>query len=567
MKSLFGLLCVVAAVFAISTRMFASELSSEPFSDTHQAIVDSALPPVGTKDRSAYGMALQTQVYKRAAGGSSDLDHTFSIAKHAGLTYLTLIATGSDVRPRTMVDFGGSRTSELVPIIRDNTLIRIRSPRIVVDREVPVNGRNIEIRCDGAELAAASDAEPLLSRPAPLQTKGVVGSVRVAFDIARSEDVALAGCRFRNIQAIAVSNSLGIRLSELEVDEAPGYSILVAPGNRDVRVADSVITRSYASGVVVMEGNDGILLDGNRILDGLGPSNFHAGILVTDRRLYKRIGTTDFLLEDWFFNRTDRIENRRSPRNVLLIGNRVEKNLSSGIYLDGAIGVYVRNNYLGGNSKEGICLDNGTTSSVVTANDIVGNGRRWGKEDYVLERDFVLRWGRMEDGTSTAKVPGISIDNAVYNLVMGNNVSGNFGSGIKIVRTGFYNVIGRNIISNNNLGANKAHFFFGIELGGAVSDTPPDPAAELDFLPSRGNVIFQNVITGPHYAGIQFCPDCDDNDVFDNVILRPRVWAVEQTRPGTKNHFTNNFSPAKSRNAALNGSLGRVLIGGEGIQD
>jgi hypothetical protein len=90
---------------------------------------------------------------------------------------------------------------------------------------------------------------------------------------------------------------------------------------------------------------------------------------------------------------------------------------------------------------------------------------------------------------------------------------------------------------------------------------------DLDFLPSAGNIIFGNMIVGRHYAGIQFCPECQDNDVFDNVILRPERWAIEQTKPGLKNHFLNNFSPARSRNGPLNGSDGRVLIGGEIVND
>ena len=217
-------------------------------------------------------------------------------------------------------------------------------------------------------------------------------------------------------------------------------------------------------------------------------------------------------------------------------------------------------NHVSNNSKEGICVDNGSTLNLVYSNTVNFNGDRWGKSDFILKKDFSLNDGRMNDGTAKRKIPGISIDNAIYNFVLSNIISNNYGSGIKMVRTSFYNVIGKNSVSNNNLGKNELHKFFrdrNWRCKGRCS------LKDLDFENSMSNVIYSNSITGNHYAGIFFCEGCNHNDVFDNIITHSDLWGIEQVSKSNINYFLNNFSTNKSRNASLNGTLGRTLIGGE----
>ena len=94
----------------------------------------------------------------------------------------------------------------------------------------------------------------------------------------------------------------------------------------------------------------------------------------------------------------------------------------------------------------------------------------------------MLGAGRGADGTSMAKLPGISIDNALYNEIFANTVIGNFGGGVKMVRTAFYNVVRKNAIIDNNLGKSAKYHFFGVELGGAPADAP---VIDLDFVDRR----------------------------------------------------------------------------------
>jgi len=224
--------------------------------------------------------------------------------------------------------------------------------------------------------------------------------------------------------------------------------------------------------------------------------------------------------------------------------NRIALNASSGIYADGAIETVMFDNVIEGNSKEGVCLDNGSTANVLAMNVVRLNGKRWGKTDAELRLEFVHEAGRLADGTARAKTPGISIDNAIYNIVYANQLDRNFGGGIKMVRTGLFNTIGLNTITDNNEGASEGFHFFGIELGAATADAP---SGELDFARSRGNIVFGNSIRGNHYAGIFFGPGSTDNDAFDNSIFGATHWAIEQVAPQS-NAVLNNLTNLPSRN-------------------
>ena len=71
------------------------------------------------------------------------------------------------------------------------------------------------------------------------------------------------------------------------------------------------------------------------------------------------------------------------------------------------------------------------------------------QSDEDLEADFVTTFGRLSDGSSPAKLPGISIDNSAYNTIVNNNVTQNYGSGVKMVRSAYRNIIMENSVSDN----------------------------------------------------------------------------------------------------------------------
>jgi hypothetical protein len=199
-------------------------------------------------------------------------------------------------------------------------------------------------------------------------------------------------------------------------------------------------------------------------------------------------------------------------------------------------------NYIAGNAKEGICLDNGSTANVVASNIFQHNGKRWGQTDRVLDLDFSLL--RLPDGTAASKLPGVSLDNAMYNVVYGNNISHNYGGGIKTVRTSFFNVFAQNIIESNNDGVNDWFRFFGVFLGAIYADAP---APDLDFTASRGNMFLSNTIRGSHSSGFYIQLGCEQNQIFDNVIKDVEVFAFESVLT-MDNLFRDNLTDKGSQN-------------------
>jgi hypothetical protein len=112
------------------------------------------------------------------------------------------------------------------------------------------------------------------------------------------------------------------------------------------------------------------------------------------------------------------------------------------------------------------------------------------------------------------------------------------------VRTATLNLLGLNTLFSNNDGASDYFHFFGIELGAAPGDAA---SSELDFTPSRGNLIFSNVVRGSHYSGIFFAAGSDENQVLDNTILDALSWALESVEV-MPNHPLNNLTNLPSRN-------------------
>jgi parallel beta-helix repeat protein len=225
------------------------------------------------------------------------------------------------------------------------------------------------------------------------------------------------------------------------------------------------------------------------------------------------------------------------PNCIVFYRNEVTGNNSSGIYSDSGYCNYYLENVLSNNDKEGICLDFGAFGNYLSENIIDGNGGRLRQTDADLEADYVLSYGRMEDGGSKAKLPGVSLDNAAYNILLKNTVRDNYGSGIKTVRSAYRNIIMENSIMDNNLGVNDIFHFFGIEMG--FAEEPDMEVIGMDFTPDYENIICNNMIVGEHYAGIFLQEGTYGNDIYNNCVVSQGDWALEDHSKTTNNIHDN----------------------------
>jgi parallel beta-helix repeat protein len=468
-------------------------------------------------DQSAPELAFirETQVFVRSQSLQLDAGSPYALLRRGDDLYHEI--TEPWPAPETSVRFEGERTSELTAFLagKSDVAVTIAAPSIVVDEPIVLQG-------DGITLDAAG---------ATFKTDEYAGNYVVLVE--QRGRIRICNLELHSVQnnGILISDAHNVVVADSRFVDVSGNPIVVVGSTDHFDLQSNQFLRSGRAAIHVECGPEKGVIRDNQITEGTSNSNFHAGILLSDR------GGHDLHAPEQIAADGTKITDRnRPPRDIIICGNTIEANLSSGIYSDGSCRNLILQNRILGNSKEGICLDNGSTANVVADNLVEGNGQRYGATDEELELDFVLRYGRMDDGTPKAKVPGISIDNAIFNIVLKNTIQDNFGGGVKMVRTAFYNTIAMNVIDSNNAGQSDRFHFVGVELGAAISDAPIE---ELDFTASCGNIVAGNQIVGSHYTGILLAAGSIFNNVFDNAIHDQTQLSIASVVP-QQNTISNN---------------------------
>ncbi len=424
------------------------------------------------------------------------------------------------------VSFSGSTASALNAFLQNAAApyVRITSAAIAVDQPIVFAHDATTLDFGTAQLSAA-------------------GSVPYMIRIVGAQNVAILGGNFnQGNSAILIAKSTGVLVDHARMSGLTGQGIVIT-GSAHAYVTHNRMSELGGAGVVLNAGATICTIEQNDFSNGTGQSNWNAGVLVTDRDVDFASNPQAIFDAGGYWPVFSPIRGRLNPPHDNLIAfNHIANNRTSGIYMDGSVRNVIFSNTIQGNAKEGLCLDNGATSNVVASNVIQQNGKRWGQTDATLQLDFVA--GRLPDGSAASKLPGVSIDNGIYNILFGNNISHNFGGGVKMVRTAFFNVIGMNKIESDNDGVSVYYRFFGVELGAAPGDAA---SAELDFTGSRGNVLFSNSIRGSNSSGIFIQLGSDTNQILDNVIMDSTLWAIESVL-SMANTLGSNLTDRPSQN-------------------
>ena len=403
------------------------------------------------------------------------------------------------------VRFNGSTASELNALIAtsDSAYITIESDKIILDETINLKS-DIGINASKTEFVPGSmvidkavmaeDCDNISLDYFKLEN----GGYNYALYIIRTNNFSIKGCTF---------------------SKSTYKGIVVMGTCTNFVMLDNNVTYNGNGGVFLNGNISNGIIKNNDIEENYGTRNLTAGMVMTSMTIDDYYTAYNEFKDEHLYDLLD------TPHDIVLYQNRVQHNNSSGIYSDGAYNIYIIENIIYKNEKEGMCLDYGTFSAYVHNNVVRQNGGRFRQTDEDLEADFVTSFGRLEDGSSPAKLPGISIDNSAYNIILNNNVNQNYGSGIKSVRSAYRNVIMENTVSDNNYGENEKFHFFGIEIGHA--STPDEPVIGLDFTASYENIVCRNVVTGPDYAGVFLEIESYCNDVFDNVIMGSEKFAIE----------------------------------------
>lgn len=404
------------------------------------------------------------------------------------------------------ISFTGSTASQLNTLIAQSTdaYITIESSTVRMDEPIRMKS-GIALDAAGVTFTGSADdrvAQAVIAEDctnfALYNLNLTAGCYEYGIYIIRSNTFTIENC--------TISNAL--------------YKGLVMMGeNKNFTIRNNTVSYN-GNGAVFLNGNisNGIIA-GNDVVDNYGTRNLTAGIVMTSMEIDDYYTAYNEFKDEHLYNLLD------TPHDIVLYQNNVKHNNSSGIYSDGAYQIYIVENIIYQNDKEGMCLDYGTFGAYVSNNIVKENGGRLRQSDEDLEADFVTTFGRLSDGSSPAKLPGISIDNSAYNTIVNNNVTQNYGSGVKMVRSAYRNIIMENSVSDNNKGKSDDFHFFGIEIG--HESTPDEPVKGLDFTASYENIVCRNIVTGSNYAGVFLAVESYCNDVFDNTILGSEWYAIE----------------------------------------
>ena len=340
---------------------------------------------------------------------------------------------------------------------------------------------------------------------------GVVGAsvANLAVDLARHDTVA-----------VGVRGCTGVSVAGL-VQRGGAAGVMLRGGNESVEIRDCDFEGIERAGVSVQGANRNVVIRQCRVAGSRSASNWAAGIVLAAVPVRDPWDWRGDFHPDGHWARAEPIETCLAvPARVAVADCVVRDTRAGGIYLDGAIGCLVRGNRITATDKEGMCLDIGCAGCVIEGNRIERCGARQRQTGDDLARDFVARHGRLCDGAARCALPGISLDNAFGNRVTGNRFIANAGGAIKLVRTAFQNTISANRILAPRPPADPTAWHLpGILLDGL----PPDvPNHDMDFLPSRDNVIAGNVVVerwrGP---GMLLGKGCTGNLVTGNRVVVP----------------------------------------------
>lgn len=314
-----------------------------------------------------------------------------------------------------------------------------------------------------------------------------------------------------------------IKISDIFINGGTEYGIYLA-GCDHIKLTGNTIKGCGQKAISITGVSDGVIIRGNTICDNQSGAVYIAGSVTNgliESNMIKNNHGNDSLASGIVMTDTMQPE---YPHDLIIRDNKIEDNDAAGIYSDGAYMGYVLNNTVCGNQKEGINLCHGTVGFYLSRNTIRLNGGRVNNTDTGLCAEHKFDTDQMEDGSAKANMPGILLDNAAYNILENNSLTGNQGGGINMLHSAVRNVIMGNVIRDNNAGQDGAFRFYGIALKAEPSGTEGQGA---DYTADYENIICRNIISGSHYSGIFIDEGCYINDVFDNIVMDAQVCGIE----------------------------------------
>lgn len=235
------------------------------------------------------------------------------------------------------VRFNGSTASELNALIAtsDSAYITIESDKIILDETINLKS-DIGINASKTEFVPGSkvidkavmaeDCDNISLDYFKLEN----GGYNYALYIIRTNNFSIKGCTF--------SNST--------------YKGLVVMGTcTNFVMLDNNVTYNGNGGVFLNGNISNGIIKNNDIEENYGTRNLTAGMVMTSMTIDDYYTAYNEFKDEHLYDLLD------TPHDIVLYQNRVQHNNSSGIYSDGAYNIYIIENIIYKNEKEGMCLD------------------------------------------------------------------------------------------------------------------------------------------------------------------------------------------------------------------
>ncbi|MDM8569224.1 right-handed parallel beta-helix repeat-containing protein [Thiotrichales bacterium HSG1] len=430
----------------------------------------------------------------------------------------------------TEIVFSGNKVSELNALLQTLTGIK----KVILQGQQIVGDETLSIPKNTALLGNNSTLTATNSQP----------SISITADNITLQDLTIATTEL----GIQISDATEIIIQNLQFTDV-GRGIVILTDSHFIELDQINIDSPTQGGILIQGDVSHVWLHNSKIRNGKRSDNGGAGILVSDAKpkpMLEETTTTDSLIEHiWPITQS-------IPYALLLENNIIANNSAQGLYIDGGYGLVIQHNQINNNDKEGLSLSYGSVNNIVMSNDFYDNGFMARKTDADLRHELIFDLGRLDDGSSTFKLPAISLDNAAQNLLLWNVIRDNAGDGIKMVRTGIRNVIMFNSILNNNQGYNKLFHSFGISLNSTGAGVNLDIAKHpLDFLPAIENIIAGNIIYGKHWAGIFLDRGAAFNDIYDNTTRHYILTPLDSTSSRFNSIVGNNWQAVRPKDSWL----------------
>ncbi|MEK8017109.1 MAG: right-handed parallel beta-helix repeat-containing protein [Candidatus Parabeggiatoa sp.] len=444
------------------------------------------------------------------------------------------------------------RNSFFMPQTASEVAMRIIPPsdfttnRLVTEiKTLPENGGEVHLPAGRLELTET------LKLRSGVRLVGVLGHTELVFKnvdygfIIQGDSAAVSRVRVENIKirhegihqfgaAILATKATDLLFSNVEIFSPRAVGFLFSDGVHRAQLERCAVYDAGLVGFMMVRDVRNTVLHAC-----IAERCQQSGVFLTDLKLPPNLEPLDFIAQihhtaEIIGNFGPFLPDDPSPYRNTIIDCSFRRNRKMGITTDGVGYLRVVNCIIAENDCEGITIDNGSWNCQIQNCHIYNNGWRGLQQDVELNQDFVEKMGLMKDGSSKAKLPGISLDNAAYTRIENNCIEGNWGDGVKFVRSVYGCTVARNIIANNNQGENDEFHFFGVLIGVAQRQHPD----QSDF-PSCYNRIVENDILGAHHAGVHLLPNTTGNQIQNNRIIDP-VFAAVEDHTTTGNVIQNN---------------------------